>query len=288
MQTVFFRCILPVMLVASLLVFSSTGSAENIDPADSNSGGASIGAMPIRTLSPDNDTVNAGDYTATNSATVDGDPATGNIRSGVAVFGVASDPNVVNTSSGDAVSADIVSGKKTGVAVTEVTGTATFKYVPKTGQTTSYAAGDDGDLEKGVAWPSPRFTDNADGTVTDNLTGLIWLKNANADGVKTWADAIAYCNGLASGSAGLTDGSSVGDWRLPNRFELESLIDLSQCGPCLPPGHPFINVKSANYWSSSTVAAGTDYAWYVLMSNGYVFNLFKTSSYYVWPVRAGN
>ena len=51
--------------------------------------------------------------------------------------------------------------------------------VPKTGQTTGYATGDDGALQKGVAWPNPRFTDNGDGTVTDNLTGLIWLKNAN-------------------------------------------------------------------------------------------------------------
>ncbi|MCW9078616.1 MAG: hypothetical protein OQK74_05525, partial [Gammaproteobacteria bacterium] len=42
--------------------------------------------------------------------------------------------------------------------------------VAKTGQTSSWAPGDDGDLEKGVAWPSPRFTDNLDGTVTDNLT----------------------------------------------------------------------------------------------------------------------
>jgi hypothetical protein len=43
--------------------------------------------------------------------------------------------------------------------------------VPKTGQTTAYVAGNDGYLEKGVAWPDPRFTDNGDGTVTDNLTG---------------------------------------------------------------------------------------------------------------------
>ena len=43
-----------------------------------------------------------------------------------------------------------------------------FAPVPKTGQTTSYATGDDGQLEKGVAWPYPRFTDNGDGTVTDN------------------------------------------------------------------------------------------------------------------------
>ena len=47
--------------------------------------------------------------------------------------------------------------------------------VAKTGQTTSFASGDDGDLQEGVASPSPRFTNNGDGTVTDNLTGLIWL-----------------------------------------------------------------------------------------------------------------
>ena len=58
--------------------------------------------------------------------------------------------------------------------------------VPKTGQTTSYTTGDDGDLEMGVPWPSPRFTDKGDGTVTDNLTGLIWLKDANCFGGRTW------------------------------------------------------------------------------------------------------
>ena len=42
--------------------------------------------------------------------------------------------------------------------------------VEKTGQTTSYGIGDDGDLEKGIPWPNPRFTDNLNGTVTDNLT----------------------------------------------------------------------------------------------------------------------
>ncbi|UCE55232.1 MAG: hypothetical protein JSV31_07260 [Desulfobacterales bacterium] len=54
-----------------------------------------------------------------------------------------------------------------------------FAPVAKTGQTDSYADCDDGDLEKGIVWPVPRFTDNEDGTVTDNLTGLVWLKNAN-------------------------------------------------------------------------------------------------------------
>jgi len=72
---------------------------------------------------------------------------------------------------------------------------------PKTGVTTSYAAGDDGALKKGVAWPNPRFTDNSNGTVTDNLTGLVWLKNANCPGPSTscsWTGAFANVASLNS------------------------------------------------------------------------------------------
>ena len=59
--------------------------------------------------------------------------------------------------------------------------------LPRTGQTTCYAengtvincasTGQDGDTLTGVAWPVPRFTDNGDQTITDNLTGLMWLAN---------------------------------------------------------------------------------------------------------------
>ena len=45
--------------------------------------------------------------------------------------------------------------------------------LPQTGQTVSDIVGDDGDLQIGVAWPTPRFVDNGDGTLTDNLTGLM-------------------------------------------------------------------------------------------------------------------
>ncbi|MBU0491491.1 MAG: DUF1566 domain-containing protein [Chloroflexi bacterium] len=160
--------------------------------------------------------------------------------------------------------------------------------VPKTGQTTSYATGDDGDLEKGVDWPSTRFTDNGNGTVTDNLTGLIWLKSANCFGARNWATALTDCNSLANGSCGLTDGSSAGDWRLANVNELLSLIDRSHYGPALPSGHPFANVQTMNsYWSSTTFTLGTAWAWYVHLG-GYVGNNEKTTtSYYVWPVRGG-
>ena len=158
--------------------------------------------------------------------------------------------------------------------------------VPKTGQTTSYAAGDDGALEKGVAWPNPRFTDNTNGTVTDNLTGLIWLKNANCFGVLAWATALSAANTLNSGECGLTDGSVEGTWRLPNVREMQSLVDYGRSDPSLPSGHPFTGVQSSLYWSSTTTA-NTAQAWLVVLFFGNVNFDAKTSLYYVWPVRGG-
>ena len=160
--------------------------------------------------------------------------------------------------------------------------------LPTTGQTASYAARDDGDLERGVAWPEQRFADNGNGTVTDNLTGLIWLKNANCFGQITWANAISSSNTLASGACGLTDGSHAYDWRLPNRKDLRSLVDYSRYDPALPDGHPFTNVQASWYWSSSTIAGSTGEAWVVHMHAGVVtFGNKSSGSYYVWPVRAG-
>ena len=72
--------------------------------------------------------------------------------------------------------------------------------VERTGQTESYATGDDGDLQRGAIWPNPRFTDNGNGTVTDNLTGLIWLKNADCFGQRSWSDALSDCNSLGAGN----------------------------------------------------------------------------------------
>jgi hypothetical protein len=154
----------------------------------------------------------------------------------------------------------------------------------KTGQTTSYASGDDGDLEKGVAWPSPRFMDHGDGTITDNLTGLIWTKNANlAGGAKLWQEALDYVKSINSG-AGL---GGYHDWRLPNRKELFSLIDHSKWDPALPASHPFQNVQSYSCWSSTTYASYTVSAWVVFMWDGDADGYFKSYGFYVWPVRSG-
>ena len=167
--------------------------------------------------------------------------------------------------------------------------------VPRTGQSTCYdtygkviacaGTGQDGELRAGVAWPYPRFTNRGDGTVSDNLTGLVWAQNANLpNGGLTWQEAIDYVAGM---NAGTNPNFGYTDWRLPNVNELVSLIDPNYNGPALPQGHPFTNVQSP-YWSSTTDAAA-DLAWQVSMAGGSMDNYGDVyySTGCVWPVRAG-
>jgi hypothetical protein len=177
--------------------------------------------------------------------------------------------------------------------------------IPRTGQTTAYATGDDGDLGMGVAWPIQRFRDNGDGTVTDGLTGLIWLKKVNCSGTKHWSDALTFANSLydgwtgdgSGGDCGLSDGSSANDWRLPNVRELHSLTHYGLYNPAVPDtigtgqwteGDPFTGLQSSYYWSSTTYAINTVYAWVVSMDYGVVGGYAKSVNVWVWPVRAVN
>ena len=168
--------------------------------------------------------------------------------------------------------------------------------VPTTGQTTSYAPGDDGDLEKGVAWLTPRFTDNRNGTVTDNFTRLIWMKNANAFDVQSWDNAISFASRLKSGDpgTGLTDRSQEGDWRLPNVRELQSLVDYAFLNPALPDtlgtgkwveGDPFLGVQSNSYWTSTTSAFSVVGARFVSFIEGTEGSGSKENYAFVWCVR---
>jgi hypothetical protein len=161
-----------------------------------------------------------------------------------------------------------------------------------TGQVKSYAVGDDGDWMLGASLPATqRFLDNNDGTVKDNLTGLIWLKDANCFGQQTWAIAIGSANGLKGDGTqcSLNDGSTAGQWRLPNRTEFISLVDYSTYFPALPIGHPFgVSVQSnITYWSSSTYHGIPEGAWDIAMYDGFVTGHVKDSNRFVWPVRAG-
>ncbi|KAA0891334.1 DUF1566 domain-containing protein [Oryzomonas rubra] len=192
--------------------------------------------------------------------------------------------------------------------------------LPRTGQTTCYTAdgvstacsgtGQDGALLAGIAWPTTRFVVNSNGTVTDKLTGLIWVKDANlmntrdpsftgsSSGLVGWQDALAYV-------AKLNTDKYLGysDWRLPNINELKSLVNAEQAAndTWLTATVGFTNVQGQSYqwyWSSTflsgtgtnstsgTILAG---AWEVNLGDGGVgYADMAATTAYVIAVRTGS
>lgn len=135
----------------------------------------------------------------------------------------------------------------------------------------------------------PVFVNNGNGTITDTRTGLIWLQNANClGGTRTHADATTWATTVLVGNGtmcGLNDGSTAGQWRLPTVTQLQDLIDYSRSGPALPSGHPFTNVQSDWYWTSTDYAPIAAAAWGVYLDAGFVANDAKTGTGYAWAVR---
>jgi hypothetical protein len=163
----------------------------------------------------------------------------------------------------------------------------------------------------GAGGSTDRYTDCGNGTVRDNNTGLIWLKDASCadlagtdtEGRGDWATAQSAAAALASGTCGLTDGSVATDWRQPWREEQcsewwglffyycpasaapDSLVDITAGPPTVAADHPFVGVQSADYWSGTWF--DDTIAWSASLSNGRVSTESKNDDYYVWPVRGG-
>ena len=173
----------------------------------------------------------------------------------------------------------------------------------KTGQTQVYFPNDDGDLQMGVSWPNPRFT-NLEGTtpvtgdlVVDQLTGLIWTRNVQNPGPsaclpgsgKSYQEALDFVKCL-----NVNFYLGYNDWRLPNIKELSSLIDSSKIAPALPSNHPFLNASTnsgtISFWSSTTLISRTDFVLSLDSGFGVFCGMPKKGAsppQYVWPVRGG-
>jgi len=164
-------------------------------------------------------------------------------------------------------------------AVRDDIGTAKAE-IARTGQSASLVDYDDGYYDQGVIWPDARFVDNGDGTVTDAMTGLMWLQDADSITARSWANALSAVAALSTGDHH--------DWRLPNVRELESLLDLSQDGPCLPAEYAtkFTGVQNDLYWTSTTYAGATGSAWCVDLADGAILAVNKSASHYVMAVRS--
>jgi hypothetical protein len=142
-----------------------------------------------------------------------------------------------------------------------------------TGQTTSYHAGDDGDLELGAA---RSYTDNGDGTITDNATGLMWEKLTDDGTIHDWDNTYPWADAFDVKIAALNTACFAGhcDWRLPNLNELQSIVDY---GLSFAIDATF-GLTRSSYWSSTN-------GWVVGFGGGFVTANEVNLNFFVRAVR---
>ncbi len=134
-------------------------------------------------------------------------------------------------------------------------------------------------------------TGGAEPVVTDNVTGLVWqgcaagltgstCESGSAGGYD-WSEALEHCDTLSWGGNG--------DWRLPDRYELQSIVDYGRRDPAIDPTAFPATPSRRWFWSSSSYAYAGDssYAWLVHFNSGLVSHDDKTYSHYVRCVRGG-
>jgi len=172
-----------------------------------------------------------------------------------------------------------------GVTAFGQTGTVYPNGALKSNQATCYdvsgtgiscsGTGQDGESQKGLA---TSYTDNGNGTILDNTTGLTWQKGTTT--TYTWTNALAYCNNNTPSLPG-------SGWRLPNAFELFSLVDFTVSTNAKINLTYFPSTPASSFWSATTYPY-TGYqsnAMYVYFGGSSVYAVDKTSSYYVRCVR---
>ena len=139
--------------------------------------------------------------------------------------------------------------------------------------------GVDGTAEANTNYPTDQtLEDNGDGTVYDTSTGLTWQKDGN-NGTHTWQEAIDYCEATDTHELPGTD------WRLPEINELTTIVDYSVSNPAIEDTTVLTGTQSDFYWSGTTLAGNSDYAWIVNFYDGYVTNDNKAPSLHVRCVR---
>lgn len=138
---------------------------------------------------------------------------------------------------------------------------------------------DDGTVQAGATLS---YTDNGDGTITDNNTGLMWEKKDDSGGLHDKDNVYRWSGNGTQETIGdwLDDVNAEGGtgyaghngWRIPNIKELQSLVDYSI--PIPFPG-PTINATfgptvESSYWSSTSYAFNPSDAWNVSFLDGFV------------------
>lgn len=136
--------------------------------------------------------------------------------------------------------------------------------------------------------PVSRFTNNNDGTITDNITGLIWkrcseglsgtLCESGSATTFTWQDALKFAK--SSTFAGKND------WRLPNIKELATIVE-RQCTMPAINEIVFPLTPTMSFWSSTPYDANANFAWNIYFPYGISDGNNKEYKFYVRLVRGG-
>ena len=126
-----------------------------------------------------------------------------------------------------------------------------------------------------------RFTDNGDGTITDNENKTLIIKDPSAipgfDKTMTFEEAARDCKGLSY--------AGYNDWRMPTLKEEQSIRDYTKHDPVWDK-KVFGGKHDDWYWTSTPCAWNKDAAWCVTSDYGDVGYDGKGDRYYVRPVRS--
>jgi hypothetical protein len=200
-----------------------------------------------------------------------------------------------------------ITGTAVAVLLSLVPTAACGQQLLATGQTTLWGPGSDGDVRAGLPLS---YTDNGDGTITDNNTGLVWEKKDDSGGVHdvhnryTWGPTGTMVTQFLATLNQAPCFAGHCNWRIPTLPELQGLVNfqLAYPGPMIDPVfhnaaacRKCADVTSANcsctgasrYWSSTIVAGRPEWAWFMSFRNGNNYRFNTRARHRVRAVRDG-
>lgn len=156
-------------------------------------------------------------------------------------------------------------------------------FMPSPGEETY-----DGDML--LTTPNSRFTINADGTVNDKQTGLMWVRcpvglsgstcTTGTMGTFTWQGALAEAESATV--------AGHNDWRAPNANELNSIVEWATFNPAINRNvfpSPASTLTNYDFWTSTPVQANPNSAFVTDFDSGGLESLLRTDSRGVRLVR---